>query len=254
MTTKRLRYAGGFLAMTIALGACADTTALDGLDDAIVLDAAMIAADGVLEEFALWSGPLGFGGSAPAGVAGVPGGRVGFSGEHSGTRSVTFYDEDGLEQAAFDELTTESIHIVHEVSGSISRDNMTAEIERLRDMTVSGLAEEETTRTWNGSGSIEVARSGVRQDGSERSHSVSGTSTFEDVVVPIPGSENRYPLSGTVTRSMVGTRMTPDGTITREVHIVITFNGTAIVIAVVNGEEMEIDLSTRPGVSPLRRR
>jgi len=253
MKKSRWVYLGGVLAVALTLVACADGTGPDNLDDAIVMDVALIAVDGVLEEVTLWSGPMGFGG-APAAVPGVPGGRGGFSGETSGTREVTFYNEDGLEQAAYDALTTESIHIVHEVSGSITRDNMTAEIERSREMTVSGLAGEEVTRTWNGSGSTSVDGTGVRPDGGERSHSVRGASTFADVVVPVPGSESRYPLSGTVTHSMVGTWTTPEGTRTREVEIVITFNGTAVVVALVNGDEVEIDLSTDPGRNPLRRR
>lgn len=255
------RHLGGVLAAMIVFGACADGTGLEGLDDQLVMDVALLAADATLEEFTLWSQPMGFGGGGSALVGsssayatpGMPG-RGGFSGEGSGTRSVTFYDVTGGEQGAYDELTTASIHIVHEVAGTITRDNFVAEVSRERDMTVSGMEGEETTRTWNGSGSSEMSRSGVLADGTERSHSASGTFTFEDVVVPIPGSESPYPVSGMITRSIVGTRTNAQGTQTREIEVIITFNGTSIATAVVNGENVEIDLSARPGMTPLRRR
>jgi hypothetical protein len=254
MGGKRL---GGILAAVVALGACAEATGLEGLDDQLVMDIALLAADATLEEFTLWSQPMGFGGAGPALVgAAVPGfpGRGGFAGEGSGTRSATFFDSTGAEQDAYDALTTASIHIVHEVAGTITRDDFVAEVSRERDMTVSGMEGEETTRTWNGAGSSEMSRSGTMDDGTERSHSSTGTFTYQDVVVPVPGSESPYPLSGTITRSMVGSRTTARGTRTREIEMIITFNGTSLAEADVNGESVEIDLSTRPGMTPMRRR
>ena len=243
-------------AIALAAGACDQTTGPNALDDPIVLDLAVLAADATLEEVAMWGQPLGFG-FGPAAVAGFvpgrPGGKQGFAGNRSGTRAVTFRDADGAEQGGFDQLTTESINIVHDVSGEITRDNFSATIARSRDMTVSGLEGEETHRTWNGSGSSEMSRSGVREDGTERAHSSSGSFEYEDVVVPIPGSNPRYPVSGTIRRSMSAVRTNADGTDTREVEVVITFDGTEIATATINGEAMEIDLSTRDGRNPLRR-
>ncbi len=77
---------------------------------------------------------------------------------------------------------------------------------------------------------------------------------YEDVVVPIPGSDPRWPVSGTITRSMTAVRSGSDGEQTRSVVIVITFDGTATAMALVNGEVMEIDLSARDGRNPLRPR
>jgi hypothetical protein len=45
----------------------------------------------------------------------------------------------------------------------------------------------------------------------------------------------------------------PDGERTRNVEIVITFDGDSTATAIVNGEEVEIDLSTREGRLPFRR-
>jgi len=72
--------------------------------------------------------------------------------------------------------------------------------------------------------------------------------------VPIPGSTPRYPVSGTITRMMTVTRSGLNGEHTRTIDIVITFDGTATATAMVNGEPMDIDLSTRDGRRPVRHR
>ena len=81
-----------------------------------------------------------------------------------------------------------------------------------------------------------------------------GSAVYTDVVVPIPGTEPRYPLSGTIERTMVATRTTAEGTETREVSILITFDGSQYASAVVNGEEIEIDLGAEDRRRPFRRK
>ena len=247
--------------LAVAMAACDQTTEVESLDDAMTVDAAVLAADATIEEIALFHQPLDFAGfipgvdaPPPARHPGPPGGQGSFEGDFAGVREVSFFAAGGVEQDAYDPLTTASVDIVHEVEGTIVRDRFTAEIFRAREMTVSGLEGEETHRTWNGSGSSSVARSGVTPDGTERSHSAEGSFTLRDVVVPIPGTEPRWPISGTVTREMVMTRTGPDGTLTREFEIVITFDGSSIATALVNGETVEIDLSARPGRHPLHHR
>jgi len=46
----------------------------------------------------------------------------------------------------------------------------------------------------------------------------------------------------------------PNGDETRVANITITFDGDETAIIVVNGEEREIDLTTREGRGPLRKR
>lgn len=239
------------LTAVLAAGACEDTTGLDALDDELLLDMAVVAADATLEDVTMWGQPLAF---TPLAAPGRPGGRDGWSGDLSGTRSVTFMDANGNVQTSYDPVTTATIHIIHEIMGDVTRDGWSATVHRERDMTVSGLAGDETHRTWNGTGSEDVSRSRHSDDGRERSYELSGTFTYTDVVVPIPGTEPRYPVSGTITRMMTVTVSRPDGERTRNVEIVITFDGTEIAIAVVNGEAMEIDLSTRDGRRPVRGR
>lgn len=250
------------LAAAAALGAC--STEPEDAEELLLDDAALLAADATLEDVTLWSQPFGaMPAQSPAqsparsGASydpGEPGGQRGFFGALSGTRSVTFYDEDGNEQEAYDALLTASIHFEHEIEGEVSRGAWTATVHRERDKTVSGLLGEETERTWNGTGSEEVTHSVHLDDGVERSYEASGTVAYEDVVVPIPGADPRWPLSGTVRRTMTVTRTGPDGSTTRTLELVITFDGTSTALLTVNGEEREIDLSARAGINPLRRR
>lgn len=245
------------LAAGLAVAACEDSTGLDSIDDGLLLDMAIVAADAALEDVGTWSMPFAFrgpGATGDSGGHGQPGGRHGIGDLLSGTRTETFYDAAGAEQESYDEETTASIHYQSEVSGDVARDDWTATIYRLRDMTVSGMAGAETHRTWNGSGEEEITRSrNIAEDGTVRTSQMSGTFTYSNVVVPVPGSETRYPISGTITRSMTGSVVNgPNGDETRVANITITFDGDETATIVVNGEEMEIDLTTREGRSPLR--
>ena len=259
MMKQRRLVVRGTLALVagLAVAACDDATGLDSLDDGLLLDMAIVAADAALEDVGTWGMPFAFrgpGGNPDSGESGRPGGRHGIGDLLSGTRVETFYDAAGVEQESYDELTTASIHYESEVSGDVARDDWTATIYRLRDMTISGMEGEETHRTWNGSGEEDISRSrNIAEDGTARTSEMSGTFTYTDVVVPVPGSETRYPISGTITRSMNGSVVNgPNGDETRIANITITFDGDETAIIVVNGEEMEIDLTTREGRGPLR--
>jgi len=235
--------------------ACDQSTGPELLDDALAMDLAIVAADATIEDLNLWMSPFEFGGAATApaiGAPGRPGGHGGFDGEFSGTRSITFFDAEGLEMDRYHALETESMNIVLDIEGSVERDTWSATIVRTRDMTVSGLSGEEVTRTWNGSGTEMVTRSRNSED-AERSRTIDGTFEHEDVVVPIPGSDSRRPISGTIRRSMTVSTTIGDETTTRQVDIVITFDGDDTAIVTVNGVEMEIDLTAREGRNPVRR-
>ncbi len=130
----------------IALAACSDTAGLESsFEDSLTLDVAMIAADATIEEHGDL-GPL-FGG----GDGLPPGGES--------TRTATFFDAAGNEQEAHDPLTTASIHLVVESTREFSRDSWTGTGTRSRDLRITGLEGEETSRTVNGTGSSSVTRS-----------------------------------------------------------------------------------------------
>lgn len=263
MRTRRSTTPLVLMAVAVGLAACGDSTGIESPDDQMAADAAILAADATLEELAMFREPIGFHGLRIPGIdelpehqrrPGHPGGPGSFQDELAGTRAVSFYDVGGVQQAAYDAAATASVHLIHDVEGSIQRDRFSAEISRERDMVVTGLEGEETHRTWNGSGSSSMLRSGVMEDGTARSHSAEGSFTFLDVVVPIPGSDDRWPISGTISRTMAMTRTGPDGSVSRDVEIEISFDGTSTATAVVNGEAMEIDLSARQGQHPVRHR
>lgn len=253
-------------ALTLTFTACADSTGVDTLDEALYQDMAVVAADATLEDVSTWSLPFEFGSAmgAPAGQPGAPttpggmapagpGGHHGIGSSLSGTRTVTFYAADGAEQDGYDALTTASISFILDVSGEVTREGWTASIARTKEMTVTGLEGEETHRTFNGEGTESVSGTRTLLDGTVRTHVMNGTFTYTDVVVPVPGSEPRYPISGTITRSMTVTISGPRGERTRSVEMTITFDGDSTATLLVNGEAHEIDLTAQPGRHPLMR-
>ncbi len=222
----------------LALAACSDTAGLESSsEDNLTLDVAMIAADAAIGDF----GDLG---------------RVFGGGPHpGGTHTATFYDADGNEQDARDPLTTASIHLVIESSHEFSRDSWSGTGTRSRDLLITGLEGEETTRTVNGTGSSAVTRSRHTDADGTRTYDMSSTSVIEDVVHPVPRTDDAWPLSGTITRNVtINVINGPDGDVTKTRTVVITYNGTNLPTMTVDGEPFEVDLSTRSGRHPFRRR
>ncbi len=229
----------------LALGAVAcddDATNVAAVDDeALRADVALVAADGMFEDLAFmesntfWAGT----GFSPD-LAGIE-----FESNRSFSRTVTFFDAANQEQDHFDPVTTATIHIVSELERDVTHSFWTAEIKRDRDMWVTGLEGEETTRTWNGSGNSDVQRSRHPEGGIEHEYNMVGTAEIDDVVRGVPRADNPYPLSGTITRTMTVT-VTVDGvTETRVITAVITFNGTQFADMDVNGETFQVDLAQK---------
>ena len=260
MMWMRKNWVGAGLAAGVALTlvACADATGPEALNDEILNDVALVAADATLEDLALVGASFGFGRLAVGGAGGGPGmlgGHMGIGGAFSGTRSVTFIGVDGNEQTGYDPIETAEMHVEMEFAGERTRENWSATIARTRSMVISGLAGENTTRQMDGGGTEDVSRSRHLDDGTDRSYDMVGDFTYEGVVVPIPGSEPRWPLEGTITRNMHVTIVNgPDGDVDKDVTVVITFDGDETATALVNGEAVEIDLSTREGRRPLKGR
>lgn len=203
------------------------TTALDQMIDA---DLAMVAADGTIED-----------------VQALRDAQHGgfFMDNRSGERTVQFFDADGVEQDAYDELTTDSIYMTMEMSREIERDGWSASVSRTREMAVTGLEGVETTRTVNGVGSEAITRSRHSDTEGLREREITGSRTMEDVVHTVPFTDNPYPLSGTITREMTVTVTTPEGIRTHTRTVVITFNGTQYPEMTINGEPFEVDLAAR---------
>ena len=236
------RMKSGALTLSlIALAACSDTAGLESsFEESLTLDVAMIAADATIEGF----GDLGllFGGGGPP-----PGGDA--------TRTATFFDAAGNEQEAHDPLTTASIHLMIESTREFSRDSWTGTGTRSRDLWITGLEGEETTRTVNGTGSGTVTRSQHTDADGTRTYDMSSTSVIENVVHPVPRTDDAWPLSGTITRNVtINVINGPEGDVTKTRTVVITFNGTNLVTMTVGDETFEIDMSTRSDRHPFQRR
>ncbi len=232
---KLTRIGSLALLTTIALAACNDASGPSAEDLALDEAVAAVAADGAIEDlqqmfFALPAEPA-LGASYDA--AAPP---------RNFSRTVAFYDAGGILMDVYDADLTASINILIEMSGEVARDGWTASVSRSRDLTVSGLAGAETSRTWNGTGSGTVSGSRHIDEHGDRSYEMSSSVVIADVVRGLPREANPWPLSGTITRNITITITTADGVVTRERTAVLTFNGTQFAILLVNGEEFEVDL------------
>ena len=138
---------GMALAAVVAISACDSMTGIESIDDPVLPDMALVAADAALEDVNTWAQPFGFGApgaemgramGGPGKAVGRAGGRRGLGHAGSGTVERTFYDAVGNEQAELDDLTTERIEVVTEVGGDVSRENWAASVYRVRTMTLTG--------------------------------------------------------------------------------------------------------------------
>ena len=99
----------------ITLAACSDTAGPESqLESLVTLDVAVVSADAIIADVA-----------EQGHVVPPP----------DGAGTVTYYDGLGNVQEAFDELTTASIHIVHEGSHEGGRENWSGTITRTRETT-----------------------------------------------------------------------------------------------------------------------
>ena len=233
----------------LSVGACSDTTGPEAFEDSLTLDVAMIAADAAIDAFGDMA--LLFGSGA------VP--------VHSGgsmrTHTATFFDADGNQFDAegnpldAQNPLTASIHLVVESTHDFSRDSWSGTGTRSRDLWITGLEGEETSRTVNGTGSSVMTRSQHTDADGTRTYDMTSTSVIVDVIHPVPRTDDAWPLSGTITQDVtINVINGPQGDVTKSRTVVITFNGTNLATMTVDGETFDVDLSTRSGRHPFRRR
>ncbi len=226
----------------LAIAACDATGPADDIDNQLNEDVALVAADAALDDLTQMFIPVGtasFDGAAPP---------------NTRSRIVTFF-EDGVEVAAYNPATTDSMRVEVLVSGAVVRGNWSASVERTRDLMVTGLEGAETTRIWNGTGSSDVSRSVHNDSTGARSYDFSAEGQIIDVVRGVPRSANPWPLSGSITRTVVVTIVNgPNGDETRTRDVTIVFDGTQFAAITVNGETFVLDLAARDRDHPIRRR
>ncbi|NOT07396.1 MAG: hypothetical protein HOP28_04235 [Gemmatimonadales bacterium] len=254
---QRIRTMGA-LAVAIIAGACDKGTGpSNSLDTDLDADVAVVAANSVAEDAdamrnpgmpttsaAAVSGDFQLGVCTFSAVAGRFTCPVKTFGGLTFTRSYAFFAVGGAPMSLFDALLTASANLQSGVSGEVNRGHWRATIEWNRDFTVSGLAGEETSWTWNGTGSGSIEGSRHKHGDTERTYNLSTNTTVTNVVVP--RSEGAYPTSGTVTvaveLSVVGGERDGEN-FTRTVTV--TFDGTQSARVLVGGAKFKVNLATR---------
>ena len=242
------------IAVTLLLAGCVGTNTPS--EDDLNFDAAVIAADGALENMDMMHGPkLGRRGGIFPGLVGnrpdCPRTQDVFLCdpiEHEGmeyTRTITYMNAAGASQGAYDEATTASIHYEISVVGQRARERWSADIDRHHDLTVTGLLDGVGAVTWNGTGTGAVLRSRHVDGGDVRTYNVASDDQVNSVVVPYPREDDSWPLSGSITKSMTMTRTSDEGDETRTRTASTTFNGTSIVEVTVEGETFTVDLTEK---------
>ena len=162
-------------------------------------------------------------------------------------RSFALFDAGGTPQSAYDANLTASANFQVTVNGVHMALLGNDTISRQRNMTVTGLAGAETSRTWNGTGTREDG--GFRQDTNRvRTYHTTDNVTWANIVVNLPRLTNPWPISGTVTRQINGTatvvRSGTTRTFTLQKTVTITFNGTRYVPMLVGTAAYTLDLMT----------
>ena len=229
--------------LALGVAACEDgTTDTTAFDDApLRADAALVAADGMFQDLALMQGPttwvgMGF---APEAVG------IEIQGSRSFSKTVDFFDAAGKKQSGYDPETTASMHVVAHLTREVTHTFWSADIERHRDMTLTGLEGQETERSWNGTSNGEVERSRHPEDGVVRSYDMTSSAVITEVVRGFPRADNPYPKSGSITRTIHAV-ITIDGVEeVRDFVTTITFNGTQFVKMIIDGVEYDVDLDDR---------
>lgn len=234
-------------ALVVLAAACSDESTSPVNDAMLNSDVAAITAEAVGQDVEFMHGP---GGQWGLGIWGNPGrfDCTSYTGEHvTLERTCTFLDGSGAEQDAYDALTTASASLHVSLTGSFERDDWGSKsFSRVRDVTVTGLEGEETSRTWNGTSSGMLTGVRMHREGETVQMDVTSAGSITDLVVPVPRTATSWPLSGTiaymVTVSFTGGEHNGES---RTLDVSVTFDGTQYATLTVNGETFTIDLASR---------
>jgi hypothetical protein len=144
-------------------------------------------------------------------------------------RSYAFFDAAGQPMKVRDDLTTSSVNFQLSVNGTVARDTtFSGVVHRTRNMTVSGLLGNETTRRWDGFGASADTNT-HRSALTTRTYAGRSVDSLKAVVFAQPRTPSSYPLSGTMVRSVAYlVTSVGRGNERRSVdrRVVITYNGT----------------------------
>lgn len=144
------------------------------------------------------------------------------------TRSASFTDASGTAQPAWDSLTTNTVNVTIDATGTITHRGDTSVVSNASNRTVSGLAAGSTARTVNGTSRGTELTHGTNPANGAYTASRAMSDTTAGLVVPIVSGKPTYPSAGTVIRNMSATvtlaGQTPTTMTRREV---VTYDGSA---------------------------
>ena len=162
-------------------------------------------------------------------------------------RDYAFYDASNVAQSAYDPSLTASANFHVSVTGVHVVDAGADTVNRDRNLTVTGLAGAETSRTWNGVGTRDDHGQRIISD-VQRNYHTTDNVTISNVVVDLPRSSNPWPISGTITRQISGTASVTKADVSKTFSVsrtvTITFNGTQYATVTTGGNTYTLDLST----------
>jgi hypothetical protein len=235
------------VAAAAALAGCSQDTVAPAATAQLDQDIAVVTTDATAQDVELMRGPGGvFGLGLPADPGRFECGSFAWGGVTI-TRTCTFLDADGNPQDAYDPETTASVTLHAEVTGSVERGDWSAtSFSRVRDLTATGLLGDETSITWNGSGSGTMSNVRQNRAGDTVQFDLTSSGTVTDVVIPVPRTLTSWPLSGTVSRTAtVSITGGPNDGATRTRDVTITFDGTQYATVTVNDQTFTVDLAQR---------
>lgn len=247
------------MAALVAAAACSDSTSSDGLlsEQEITADLAAASGEAIATEIADLVGNESF-----AGLSAV----MGTPAAIEVVRTRTCFDALGAEQTACDATTTASIVLTVTKNGSISRshegprgtEQLTAAVHQARDLTISGLAGDETSRTHDGDGTsrdtVTIVRTGEDVTLTRRIATASDD-TVDAIVFNLPHASNPWPVSGSVIRNASGTlevtAVGPNGerhesrSWSRRVQVTFPADNQGNVVIQINDQTCNLNLVTR---------
>lgn len=217
-------------------------------------DVALYAADGAGQDVEVMRGPGGrFGMGLPAGPGEFECGTFDRRGA-TVERTCEFFDANGDPQAEYDADATATVVVHAEIAGTMNRGTWGGTMNRVSDVTVSGLAGAETSIVWNGTGSGTMSRLRQTRDGGEMQLDMSGTHVVTDLEIPVPRTEDGWPLGGSITSTVTVTITGGERGTTHERDVTITFDGSQFATVTVGDETFTIDLANREHHGPGRGR
>jgi hypothetical protein len=217
----------GALAAVAGLAACTDVNAPSDLTDTqIEADLAASSGDAIATDIgqAILNEGI-FAGAPVMNAAGM----VEDTSSLNVERSRTCYDaQNAVVQCGPGAV---SMRVATSINGTVQRANFTGAIHRTRDMTITGLGPNSTTRTHNGAGTSNDTTSFTGTRGTRHAEE-SASDTVASLVFQLPHASNPWPVSGRIIRNVDATitLTRPDNTtVTRTLdrRVVVTFPADA---------------------------